>query len=381
MGQVMKIGLSDEQQMLRRASRQLAEKDGGPTEIRHLADGIVRFDSASWVPAAELAWPAMLIPEEFGGAGEAGGITNAAIIGEELGRALHPAPFTEINVVADAVARFGSDDLRARVLPGISDGSLIATWAIADDGESWDGGGRLIVAAPTGTGWVISGRKVAVRDAAVADLILVAAAGPNGPIEALISASAPGVRVAPTDGLDLTRRLDTVFLDRVPVRPSDVLTRQQDTDPLERQLYLAAALTCADTVGAATRLFEGTVEYARQRFAFGRPIGSFQAVKHQLADGYTWLEAAQAATWQAADALQSSAPDTPETVSVAKAFVGEHCSRIAQMCMQVYGGIAMTWEHDAHLFLRRIRTDDALYGAASWHRDRLCTIVGMGRGR
>jgi alkylation response protein AidB-like acyl-CoA dehydrogenase len=137
-------------------------------------------------------------------------------------------------------------------------------------------------------------------------------------------------------------------------------------------------LNAVDTIGATQRFFEETVAYARDRVAFGRPIGSFQAIKHQLADGLTWLEACQAAAWRAVAALDAEGGDAAEIVSVAKAFVSHQCPRIVQMCVQVHGGIAMTWDHPAHHYLRRVRTNAALHGSAAWHRDRVCAQAGMG---
>jgi alkylation response protein AidB-like acyl-CoA dehydrogenase len=374
----MKIGLSDEQEMLRAATRQLAEKEWGATRLRELVNGAAAFDSTGWRAGAGLAWPAMFVPDAYGGAGKSGGVITAAVVGEELGRSLHPAPYVEVNVTADALNRVGTDIQRQQFLPGVTAGTTVITWAVADDSRSWDGTGGATTAVPSGTGWLLCGHKTAVRDAAIADHLLVTAAGPTGPVQLLVPTSAEGVSIAPPGGLDLTRQLHRVAFDRVEVDADSLLGDPGDHAAIDRQLQLAAVLTCADAVGATGRLFEITVGYARDRMAFGRPIGSFQAIKHQLADGLTWLEAAQAATWEAADQLEASHPDAAETVSVAKGFVGEHCPRIAQMCMQVHGGIAMTWEHDAHLYLRRVRTDDALYGSAGWHRDHLCSIVGMG---
>jgi alkylation response protein AidB-like acyl-CoA dehydrogenase len=377
----MKVDLTDEQEMLRSATAQLARKARPPERLRSATSDGHRFDGGDWLAGAALAWPGLMLPEGFGGAGSSGGVTTAAVVGEELGAALHPGPFIETSVVGAALARVGTPDQCQALLPGLAAGGTVATWAVADDSWSWDGSGQLTRAEPDRGGWTVSGRKVAVVHAARADHVLLTASSPAGPLQLLLPASAPGLTIEQQRGLDLTRRLAAVRLDQVHVERTAVLGDPGDGGPIDRQLQLACVLNAVDTVGATERFFEETVDYARDRVAFGRPIGSFQAVKHQLADGRTWLEACQAAAWRAVSALEFEDSDVAEIVSAAKAFLSQHCPRIVQMCMQVHGGIAMTWDHPAHHYLRRVRTNAALYGSAAWHRDRVCTLAGMGAAR
>jgi alkylation response protein AidB-like acyl-CoA dehydrogenase len=374
----MKIDLTDEQEMLRAATAQLARKACTPERLRAATSAGPGFERGDWEASAALAWPGMMLPENVGGAGSSGGVTAAAIVGEELGAVLYPGPFIEVSVVGDALARVGTPDQRQALLPGLAAGGTVATWAVADDSWSWDGSGRLTRAEPDGGGWTVSGRKLAVVHAAGADHVLLTAGSPAGPLQLLIPASAPGLTVEPQLGLDLTRRVEGVCLDEVHVERTAVVGEPGDRGPIYHQLQLACVLNALDTLGATQRFFEETVEYARDRVAFGRPIGSFQAIKHQLADGRTWLEAGQAAAWRAVAAVEVEDTEAAEIVSVAKAFISHHCPRIVQMCMQVHGGIAMTWDHPAHHYLRRVRTNAALYGSAAWHRDRVCVLAGMG---
>jgi alkylation response protein AidB-like acyl-CoA dehydrogenase len=144
-----------------------------------------------------------------------------------------------------------------------------------------------------------------------------------------------------------------------------------------RQLNLAVVLQCCESVGATERILEKTVDYAKDRVAFGRPIGSFQAIKHLLAEAATWLEAAQAATWSAVHALAEDRSDLARAVHIAKLFTARRCPRIIEDCMQVHGGIAMTWDDDCHLFLRRVKSNSMLFGTQGWHADRLCEVIGM----
>jgi alkylation response protein AidB-like acyl-CoA dehydrogenase len=184
---------------------------------------------------------------------------------------------------------------------------------------------------------------------------------------------APGVTIRPLRALDLSRRFADVEFDAVRVGPDDVLGAGGSA-PLEAQLLNAIVLTCADTIGAIDALFTMTVAYAKQRIAFGRPIGSFQAIKHILADQAVCLETCKAAAVAAATAVQAAAPDAAEVASMAAAYIGDVACDIAQECLQVHGGTGYAWEHDLHLFLRRVRSNSLLFGEPSWHRERVCAF-------
>ena len=218
-----------------------------------------------------------------------------------------------------------------------------------------------------------------VQDAAQADWMLVAAADGSGITQFLVATDVPGVRITPLVGFDLTRQLCEVTFDDVEVPRAQMLgTRGEATAAIERQLDLAAVLTVAESVGAMDQIFTTTVEYAKVRTAFGRPIGSFQAVKHLLADTALLLEESKAVAVGATHAVQHERPNASEAASMAKAFVGEAGVDLAQNCWQTFGGIAYTWEHDFHLYLRRVTLDAALYGDATWHRERICRLHGLG---
>ena len=347
--------------------------------LREATQGLVMSRAGGWQDGTALGWAAMLVPEAHDGAREAGGIVGAAIVAEELARALQPSPLVAISVVADAIALFGTDAQQRSILPPLAAGELTATWAIAEGDRTWDGTDLMTELVTRDGALVLRGLKSCVPDANTADQLLVTAKGLGGLTQVLVPTTSNGVSIEPLESLDLGRDLAAVRFDDVTLSASTIVgTPGAAAAAVERQLHLAAALTAVDSVGATQQLFDHTLAYAKDRIAFGRPIGSFQAVKHLLADAATWLEAAHAAVWHAVDALDAGDADASEAVTIAKAFTGEHCGRIAQDCMQVHGGIAMTWEHDAHRYLRRIRTNDALYGGPAWHRDRLCTLIGMG---
>jgi alkylation response protein AidB-like acyl-CoA dehydrogenase len=373
------VEVTHEEVMLRDATRSFLESRCPSARVRELAATAEGFDPKLWEEAAGLGWAAMLAPEAHGGAGAGSeGVVAAAILAEELGRALHPGPFLAVTVVIDAITRLGSDAQQRALLPSLVDGRTVATWAIADGPGSWDERG-VRTTARSDDGVIVSGAKQWVQDAQNAAHLLVTCCRDDGAIvQVLVPTDTPGVAVTPVDTMDLGRRLAHVRFDDVAVAGDAILGGSGGgAEAVARQLRLAVVLQCAESVGATAQLLEKTVAYAKERLAFGRPIGSFQAVKHHLADAATLVEAAQAATWAAVRAVAADAGDATRAVHVAKAFVGSRCPHIVETCMQVHGGIAMTWEDDAHLVLRRVQSNRALFGAPAWHADRLCDVVGV----
>ena len=329
--------------------------------------------------AAELGWFSMLVPEAQGGGSISGnGVLDAALIAYERGARLQPGSFVGTNVVADAVAAAGGDDLRREVLGALVDGTRSASWAVASPDDAGHPAGG-VHAEPVGDGGLeLTGVKTAVQDVEASSWLLVTAQGPEGPAQALLAADSEGVTVTALESLDVSRRFAEVRFDHARV-PSSALLGAPDTvvELLDRQLAIAATLTAAEAVGAMDHEFEMTLQYAKDRIAFGRPIGSFQAVKHLLADTSLSLEMSKAVVLAAARTLGSDDDYGPQAASIAKALVGEAALELAQNCFQVFGGIGYTWEHDQHLYLRRLTTDAGLFGDADWHREHLCQLAGL----
>ncbi len=371
------LALTDDQELLREATERFVQSACPLTRVRELGEAGADVGDAYLGPAAELGWFAMLVPEALGGGSVSGaGVLDAAVLAEERGRFLQPASFVATNVVADTLARAGSEAQQAEVRPAIVAGEARAAWVVADAAGDWGNPGVRSVAR--GDELVLDGRASLVQDGDVADWLLVTTASDDGTTQLLVPTATDGVRVSPLQGLDLSRRFADVTFDRVTVPASgvvgDVATGDAD---VERQFDVAAVLTVAESVGAMHEIFGATVEYAKVRTAFGRPIGSFQAVKHLLADTALVLEQSKAIAVAAAQAVQHERPDASEVASMAKAFVGDGGIELAQNCWQAFGGIAYTWEHDLHLYLRRLTADAALYGEPSWHRERICRIHGL----
>ncbi len=374
----MDLNLTDDQDLLRETTAKFIAADCPLTKVRELAESETGIEADYLPRTAELGWYAMLVSEEHGGGSISGeGLRDAAVVAEERGRGLQPGPFVPANVAAFALAEAGNPTQQAEVLPSIVAGETVATWAVAGEHGGYDAGAAARVTTK-GMGFVLSGSAGLVQDAHLADWILVTAGSDQGVSQFLVPASASGIRVEPLDRLDLSRRFSRVHFDDVELTEAELVGELDGAGALvDRQLDIAVVLTVAETVGAMNELFGVVVDYAKARTAFGRPIGSFQAVKHQLADASMLLEASNGVSVGAVRAVQKPTDDASEVASMAKAFVGDAGIDVAQTCWQVFGGIGYTWEHDNHLFLRRITTDAALYGQPAWHRERICTIHGL----
>jgi alkylation response protein AidB-like acyl-CoA dehydrogenase len=369
----MQPDLTDDQTLFRDTAVSFIEAELPVSGTRELHDDPIGYDPSWLRKSAELGWFAMMVPEAYGGGSVSGaGLLDAAIIAEQLGRFVQPGPFIPLNVAAGAIAAEGSAAQREALLPAIVTGEQVVTWAFADARGNWDTG-KGVQARRDGDDLVLSGTRGCVQDAISADALLVAASLDGVPVQLLVPASAPGVTIRPLRALDLSRRFADVEFDAVRVGRDDVLGTG-GIGPLDAQLLNAMVLTCADTIGAIDALFTMTVAYAKQRIAFGRPIGSFQAIKHILADQALSLEACKAAAVAAATAVQAAAPDAAEVASMAAAYIGDVACDIAQECLQVHGGTGYAWEHDLHLYLRRVRSNSLLFGEPSWHRERVCAF-------
>jgi len=366
----MQLDLTDDQALFRDTSAAFIEAELPVAETRKLHESPAGYDRDWLRRSAELGWFAMLVPEADGGGSVSGrGLLDATIVAELVGRHVQPGPFIPMNVVAAAIAAAGTPAQRSALLPSIVAGELVATWAVADERGNWDDGAGL-TAVRHGHSVVLTGSRGCVPEAVTADLLLVTADLDGRPAQVLVRADAPGVSVRPLTCLDLSRRMADLQFEGVRAGAADILGAG-GTAQLGAQLLVAIALTCADTVGAIDELVTRTVAYAKERIAFGRPIGSFQAIKHILADQALYLETCKAAAVAVARSVDAGDPDAAEVASMAAAYIGDVACDIAQECLQVHGGTGYAWEHDLHLFLRRVRSNAALFGEPSWHRERV----------
>jgi alkylation response protein AidB-like acyl-CoA dehydrogenase len=275
-------------------------------------------------------------------------------------------------VVAAALAEHGSTEQQDRVLPGLLSGASMATWAFCEPHLRWDAGAVACTATVDGADVVLDGIKAYVEAAGVVDHFLVTARTGEDLSQVLVPAGAEGVQVSPGRSIDMTRRFGSLRLNSVRLPASAVVGAPGEAAPaVGRQLSIALCLQCAEMCGVADRVLEMTLEYGRDRFAFGRPIVSFQALKHRIADMTVRLEGSRAVTDALAAAIDSRADTALRLASVAKAYVGAACLDIVDDCVQITGGIGVTWEHDIHLYNRRAVVDRAVFGTPEEHREKI----------
>lgn len=375
----MDLELNEDQAFFQVTTRQFLEAESPLDAVRRWAEVPDGFDRGWWRRGADLGWTSMLIPEEHGGASLAGeGLLDLAIVAEEMGRLVSPGPLIPTNVVAQAVAGSGTSEQAAALLPGIVSGDRIVSWAFSERGGGWHPDAVQLRAEPTAHGFVLDGIKSHVEYGAQADHFLVTARAPGGLTQLLLAADQPGLTIVPMTSLDLVRRFAELRFDGADVPSSCLLDDPgQAADAVERQLQVALALQCAATAGSLDRVLEFTLAYMFDRFSFGRPLASYQALKHRMADVKLAVEACHATATGAARAVQNRSEDAGMLVSAAKSYIGDHATPIVQECVQMHGGMGVTWEHDIHLYLRRATVDRVQYGTPDEHRNRVAGMIGM----
>ncbi len=367
----MRLTLSPDQEFFHETTARYLDESVPPSRVRELRDDPTGFDRGYWKQGAELGWTSLLVDEEHGGGTISGeGLVDLGLIAYEFGRHAAPGPLVSCNVVAAALSRHGAPGVAADLLLGLLSGDSVASWC-APDIESGVGWRSPVSIRLDGDELVVDGHARPVESAMDADVLLVTGQGDGGATQVLVPATAAGVTVGRLGTVDLTRRYGTVRFDGVRVPAAAVVgTPAGAGADVERQLLVATALVCAESVGAMQAAFDMTVEWAFDRYTFGRPLASYQALKHRFADMFVWLQASHAVSDAALGAVGSSAPPAPgasELVSAAKAYIGEFGAELIQECVQLHGGMGMTFEHDVHLYLRRLTVDRALYGTPADH--------------
>ncbi|MGH9276279.1 MAG: acyl-CoA dehydrogenase family protein [Acidimicrobiales bacterium] len=361
----MQLELSEDQAFFQQTTRKFLAAECPLATVRSLEDDPAGFTPEYWKQGSALGWTSMLVSEaDGGGCLSEHGLLDLVLVAEEMGRLVAPGPLVPVNVVASALARSGTAELRAAVLPGLLTGEAVAAWC----------GPTAIDAEPDGDGFVLTGSIAPVEAGAQAAHLLVAARTGDGLTQLLVPADTPGITITPMGSLDLVRRFAEVRFDGVTVPATGMVGAVgAAAADIDHQLHLAVVLQCAESVGAMDRMFEVTLEYLGDRYSFGRPLSSYQALKHRVADDKLWLEACHAIATAAAEAVANAALDADELVSAAKAWVGPHATEVIQDCVQLHGGIGVTWEHDLHLYLRRVTVNRLTYGTPEDHAERVAT--------
>ena len=372
----MRIDLSEEQALFQETVRRFVETETPVSRVREIGENPDGFDHDWWRQAAELGWTSLLVPEDLGGGSISDdGVADLAIVAEEVGRGVAPGPLLPVNVVAASVARSGSTDQQTEILPGLLDGRLLGAWCYHEPSGGWWPEDVGLEAELVDGGFRLEGTKQAVEGAVQAHYLLVTARVDGALTQFLVPADSEGIRIVPQQSLDLVRRFGEVHFDGVDVGPDCLLGQVGGAiDDVRYQFHIALVLQAAEMAGASGRVFEFTLEYSFDRFSFGRPLASYQALKHRFADMKLWLETGYATTDQAAIGV-SRGDDAARLASVAKSYVGDRSVEIIQDCVQMHGGIGVTWEHDIHLYLRRAAVNRELFGSPEDHLGYLGSIV------
>ncbi|GBE63713.1 acyl-CoA dehydrogenase [Mycobacterium sp. MFM001] len=365
--------VTDEQRALRSTVADLMAKRSPESAVRELMATDTGFDPAVWQELAALGLVGLLIPEEHGGAGA--GPVEMGIVAEELGAALMVGPYLSTAVlVPNLLAEVSDAAESAAVLPRIAAGELIASVAFAEDGSARVPATIATSARAVGDAWQVTGSKSFVLDGGLAELVYVLAATDAGPAVFAVDASAPGVEVMPLTTVDLTRKQSRLQFADAPARLVGQLGF--GVEAFGAALDSSAVALVGEQAGGARRVMQMAAEYAKTRYQFGRAIGSFQAVKHMCADMLLEAESAVSAVRFAAESCAQRSPSRLADLALAQAYCSDAYVFVAATNIQVHGGIGFTWEHPAHLYLRRARSDAQLLGSPSSHRERYMQQIG-----
>ena len=356
----MEFGLSESQEILKDSARKFFAGECPMEEVRRLMETETAYDEKLWAKLAEQGYTGIIFPEEFGGVGL--GKVELILLMEEAGRALMPGPFFSTvplaGAVIDAVA---SAEHKKKYLEPICEGKARSTVAILEAGANWN----LDALKISATGSKINGEKLFVTDAAVANFILVVT---QDGVYA-VDPKAPGISIAPMAGMDLTRKIYAVRFKDTPAE------KIGSTANLSKAFDIATAALVGEMVGGMQRTLDITVEYAKMRKQFGKPIGMFQAVQHHCADMYLETESSRSAAYYAAWALEENVPEASVAVSIAKVYASDAGRTVGNRGIQVHGGMGFTWENDVHLFYRRAKASETAFGDSTFHRERIAQQV------
>lgn len=365
---------SDDQAFFHETTGRFLDEFAGVNEVRRLRDDAAGYDADYWRRGAELGWTSFLVDERHGGGSISGaGLVDLTLVAHEFGCHAAPGPLIATNVVAAVLSRNNS---HPEVITGLLAGTTVATWCVAEPAPDDRLGVVECRAVVDGEYLVLNGAKRPVEAAGSADVFLVVARTGDGLTVAVVPRHAEGVRVRSLQSVDLTRRYGAVEFEDVRVPLSAVVGAPGGAaGDVEWARHLSIVIACAESVGAMQRAFEMTVEWGFDRYSFGRPLASYQALKHRYADMKSWLEASHAIADEAAAAVAAGRSNAPQLVSAAKSYIGAAGGELMQECVQLHGGIGVTFEHDLHLFMRRVVVNRSIEGSTTEHRLRLAELA------
>lgn len=372
---------SEEQDMLKRSARKFMEEECSSEFVREMWDNEDGITSEVWNKMAELGWMSLLVPEEYDGMGMS--FMDLAVVFEEMGRAPMTGPFFSTVILGGETVRLaGTDEQKKQILPELAMGMKKVTLALMEcEPQLSPAGIKDVVATPISDGYSINGMKMFVTDANTADHIICAARTSEGDDPAkgislfLVDANAKGLTIELLKTMDGGRKQCEVNFNNVAVPASALMGEEGEAWPvIEKVTDMANAALTMEMVGGAEKCLEMSIDYAKTRETFGQPIGSYQAIKHMCADMMLLVECSRSAAYYASSALSEGQPDASEAVSIAKAYTSDAYRKTSGDTIQLIGGTGFTWEHDVHLFFKRARCNEHLFGDASYHRERLVTM-------
>lgn len=351
------------------------EKEASLSRLRELHAAGTSFDTGWWRRAAELGWTSLLVPEEIGGGSVSGdGVRDLALVAELAGKTVAPGPLHPVSTVLASLVE--APENHEDTIESLVSGELVASWAVYEPGKSWAPLSAGVTATHTGSGFRLDGVKDRVEAGAESAVLLLVANCDGAVRQFLVPTDAAGVRVEPQRSVDLVKSYARVHFDGVEVDASAAVGSAEHTPALiSRQSQIAQILQCAEVVGILDAVLKFTIQWGFDRHSFGRPLGSYQALKHKYADLKIWFEACKAATNAAVAEVADRSSDAEMAVSVAKSYVGEYAPGMLQDCIQLHGGIGVTWEHDLHLYLRRVMLDRSMFGTPEDHNLRVYALT------
>jgi alkylation response protein AidB-like acyl-CoA dehydrogenase len=379
LSQRMTVVDSPEKILFASTTQAFLQKEVPLSRVRELHTQGASFEPAWWRRAADLGLTALLVPEELGGGSVSGdGVADLAMVAEQLGKTVAPGPLYPVSTVLAALVDSADPQSHAATIESLITGETVASWAVYEPGQGWAPHKPSTTATATDSGYRIDGIKDRVEAGAQSDLLLVVAQTDDGVRQFLVPTDASGVRVESQQSIDLVKQYARVHFDGVTVERSAAVDGNA-ADLLDRQSQIAQLLQCAEVVGILQTVFDFTVAWALDRHTFGRPLASYQALKHRFADMKMWLEACRATTAAAVTAISSRSPEANLSASIAKSYVGEMATDIIQGCVQMHGGIGVTWEHDLHVFLRRAALYRSMFGTPEEHNLRVYHLQEAGQ--
>jgi alkylation response protein AidB-like acyl-CoA dehydrogenase len=375
----MDLGLSEEQEMLRNVARDFLEKECPEQHVRDMEEDEKGYSPELWKKMAEQGWQGLMIPEQYGGAGF--NYMDLIILIEEFGRALVPGPFIPTTVAAIAIMEAGSEEQKQQHLPRIASGEQIWTLAFTEPSARFDAEGVQLTAKKEGNDYVLNGTKLFIRDSHVADNMVVVArtggSGEQGISLFIVDAKAAGVTHTPLRTIASDKQTEIKF-ENVRVPAANLMGAEGQAWPVFKKIAnKATVIECAYLVGLAQQDFDITVNYAKERVQFGRPIGSFQAIQHKAADMVTDVDGSRFIMYKAAWAVAEDEADADEQVHMAKAWISDATRRVVAHGQQIHGGIGFTKDYKIQLFFRRQKAAELAWGDADFHRELVAQGMGI----